>query len=250
MAVLRWLGRLVGLLLVLGLLWAGVEYAHGVGGPRPGPSPDTERAGHDLLQRLLAAHQTGLWGDARPVRFAAQVSGTRAGGRTYRLQLDPVSRSANFEVDDLPGLELHYDAATKSVSRPGGQPPAAALGGLNRILPSINFWSLVPLVFDDPKAVVWRLPDAAGLQRLAIRWRGEKDWFVLEIDPLTARLRSLEFLDARLTPLLRWHGEPMGRQEIDGRPFFQEWRFSARAPLLRFLTGNRVLAVIRYAPAD
>lgn len=248
MTPVRWLIRLALLGLLLAALAAGREYALGVAGPRPGPTPVSVLEGRLLLERILEAQGAAAWRSAGPVRFVVEVAGGRGGGHRYSWTLDPVSRSADVLVDGPPGLPLRFDAASQRVGRADGSPLSAGMRRtFDTIVPSIAFWSLLPAALDDTAAVIWRLPDAGpAVARLAVRWPGKADWFLFEADPTTGRLLGVEFVDARFTTLVRWRGIYEGPVMIDGRPLPGAWRFGARSPLPRLLTGGRDLIVLRY----
>jgi hypothetical protein len=255
MTILRFLGRLLAVLVVGVLLLGGLEYLRGRRGPTPGPTPETEVAGRALLREAVASGPSGegVAADGDTVRFSVEVSTVRASPAPKRLdlRLHRTSRSARFTLSDRPGEEYHYDGATEAVSRTSGAPLSAPLARvLPTLLPSVVFWSLVPGAFEDPTAVVWRLPDRDGRPRVAVRWPGEADWFVLDFDPADRRFTGLEFVDARFGVFFRWRGVREGDQAIDGLSLPRAWRFRSASPVIDGLFGGRDLATLRYGPAE
>jgi hypothetical protein len=255
MLILRLLGRLLAVLSLGVLLLGGVEYLRGRRGPTPGPTPETDAEGRALLRAAIDGGQPAA-GAAAPgdtVAFAVHVATLRASPAPRRLdmRLELAGRSARFTVSGRPGEEYRYDGATERVSRVDGEPlPGPMARILPTLLPSVVFWSLVPGAFDDATARVWRLPDREGRPRVAVRWPGEADWFVLDIDPDDGRMTGLEFVDARFGVFFRWRGVRDGNTVIDGLPLPGTWRFRSASPVIDGLFGGRDLATLRYAPLD
>ena len=251
MMILRLLGRIVAVLLLGLLLLGGVEYLRGRRGPTPGPTPETAAQGRALLRaainQLRAEVGSTEPGDSAHFSVEASTLRTSSAPKRLNLRLHLASRSARFTVQGRPGEEYHYDGASERVSRVDGEPlPAPLARHLPTLLPSIVFWSLVPGAFDDPTAAVWRLPDVAGRSRVAVRWPGEADWFVLDLDPVDHRMAGLEFVDARFGVFFRWRSRYEGPIAIDGVPMPLRWRFRSAAPVIDGLFGGRDLAVLRY----
>jgi hypothetical protein len=236
MRLLRWLGRAVLLALACGLGFLGIEYFRGRRGPVPRPTADSILAGHALLDSLLA--RGGLsWASDDTAAFHVVVR--RLGRRASPLaaRLEPTRRILQVTTDR--GFELEYDPSTDAFR--GLVPP-----GLKPLLPSLDFWTLVPAAFDDPTVVLWRLPNREGRARLAARWPGEADWFILAMAPDGSRLDGLEFVDARFGVFLRWRGTYAG--PLPGAPPIPErWSFRAASPLLDALAGRRELVALEYA---
>jgi len=234
----RWLVRLAGLLLLAGLGFVGLEYLHGRRGPTPGPTPASMTAGRECLARMLEA--TGArWTTTDPVSFV--VTPSRFGRPTVDLPLefDPVSRI--LKVGPGPGRPevVVFDPSDGSIRPDGGST-------VRTLLPSIDFWTIVPAAFDDATVILWRLPDEAGRVRVAARWPNEADWFILESAPGSDRLESVEFVDARFGRFLRWRGFHDGPLPGGAEPLPAPWRFRAAAPLLDFLLGHRELVALRF----
>ncbi len=235
-------------------------------GPAPPSDPASESAGRALLRDVIEHHHGSDLRDRDLVRFRLTSRAPLRPTLLVSAAVDPRSRNADFVGSFLkttdprgaaapggPDGAFRYDGATEALTPAGSVPPDEDIeGNIRAIAPSIVFWSLVPWILDDPKAVVWSLPDARHgrrlVRRIAVRWPGEADWFVLEVDPREPRLTGLEFLDARATVFLRWRGEYDGLQPIDGAGFPDAWRFRPARQLLRFLTGGSDLFVFRYAP--
>lgn len=254
MMILRFFGRLLAVVILGILLLGGVEYVRGTRGPTPGPTPESAAEGRALLARVVDAHG-GRWPFERTsaVRFSVEVETVRLAPspRGLHLELDPRSRSAEFSLAERPGERYRYDAATEAVSRIDGAPMTGAPARvLPTLLPSIAFWALLPAAFDDTTAAVWRLPDRQGRARLAVRWPGEADWFLLDVDPASGRMAGLEFVDARFGAFFRWRGDYTGPAVLDGAPLPAAWRFRPASPVVDGLLGRRDLAVLRFGPVE
>lgn len=255
MMILRLLGRIAAVLLLGLLLLGGVEYLRGRRGPTPGPTPDTALQGRELLRGAIdrLRPEAGPTEPGDSVHFSVEATTLRPSSAPQRLKvrLDRTSRSARFTVEGQMGQEFHYDGASEMVSRVDGAPLSGPLAQhLPTLLPSIVFWSLVPGAFDDPTAAVWRLPDVGGRPRVAVRWPGEADWFVLDLDPVDHRMAGLEFVDARFGVFFRWRGLYEGPIIIDGVPMPARLRFRSAAPVIDGLLGGRDLVVLRYGTIE
>lgn len=244
MAFASGIQRLIIALLALAATFAGCEGLVNRAGPRPGPTESSRAAGLELLGAVLRGHQAGAWAGRDSVRLAIESKSPGRPPRQIAMTLDPVRRSAVFRFRDDPGRTYFFDGATEVVT-PAGAPGSREL---ETLAPSLVFWSMVPKNLDDGTAVVWRLPDKDLFQRLAVRWPGEVEWFVFEIDPADSTIRSLEFIDERLTPVFRWRGVMEGRTTVDGIALPETWRFVPARRLFSLLTGGRDLVVLRFRP--
>jgi hypothetical protein len=234
-------------LLVFAAGAVGFEYRSNRRGPGPAPDELSLVRGRALLQKVLDAQDAESWNGRDTVQVRVDYRSPVRGRRLIGMILDVPSRSADFRDLRSPGVTYHLDGPTGALL-----PSAGALGHeLGTIGPSCTWWIMVPRNLDDPDAVVWRLPDQRGAERpalrLAVRWSGEMEWFVLDIDPADATIHSIEFLDRRL-PLFRWKGVPQGRTTVNGLTFFSSWRFSAANSVVRLLTGNREWIILEYGP--
>jgi hypothetical protein len=229
---------------VLAATFAGCEVLVNRAGPGPGPTESSRAAGLELLRGVVRAHDAGSWEGRDSVRVAIESKSLGRPLRQIDMTLDPVHRSASFRYRDDPGRDYYFDGATEAVL-PAGAPRTREL---ETMAPSLVFWSMVPGNLLDGKAVVWRLPESDSFPRLAVRWPGQVEWFVFEIDPADSTIRSLEFIDERLTPVFRWRGVMEGRTTVDGVVFPETWRFVPARRLFSFLSGGRDLVVLRYRP--
>jgi hypothetical protein len=226
--------------LVLALLAAGflaLEYGKGRRGPVPGPDTASMTAGRELVTTMLA--RTGLgWASTDTIEFTVTP---RKFGRTsgpLRIRFAASSRAMSL-VSATGHDSVRYDPGS-------GRFDGEVSPGLRALLPSISFWTVAPGAFDDPTAILWRLPDAGGRARVAARWPGEVDWFILEMAPDGGRFHGLEFIDARFWVFLRWDGRYEGPLDDGAPPIPARWSFRPAAPVLDFLGGRRELVSLEY----
>jgi hypothetical protein len=203
-------------------------------------------AGRRLLAEALAAHQAHLWEGREVVRFAVDCR-TPEGEVHVALAVDPASRSAEVVADRGARGAFVYDGATGRLAPTGDVTPDPGVEKqLRTLVPSIVFWAMVPRVLDDSSALVWR---TGRERRLAVRWPGERDWFLFDADSSGA-LRSVEFIDSRFSPLFRWRGVREETARVEGVALPARWRFRAANPVLNALLGGRDLHVLRYGPVS
>ncbi|MDZ4805017.1 MAG: hypothetical protein SGI90_09175 [Candidatus Eisenbacteria bacterium] len=233
-----WLARFAGIVLLLGFGFAGLEFLRGRRGPLPAPTEDSKVAGRNMLNRML--DMTGArWTTTDPVSFIVTPIRFGRPEPDLAIRLDPRSRILSVQPGPGAGEPIVFDPADGSL-RPDGD------ATLRTLLPSIDFWAIAPGVFDDPNVILWRLPDAEGRARVAVRWPNEADWFILESAPGSDRLESLEFVDARFGVFLRWRGFYDGPLPGGAAPLPAAWRFRAASPVLDALLGRRELVALRF----
>lgn len=239
--------RVALVLLIVIVAAAGYELKENRRGPFPAPSELSRLDGRDLLRAVLEAHDARSWGRRATVNYQVETHSVVRPERDIDVTADPASRSADFRVSDDPGIVYHLDGGTRTVSPENG----ILSRELAQYGPSIVWWSMVPRVFADSDAEVWRIPDrrmeGETVQRLVVRWPGEVEWFLVHVDP-DSTIRSIEFIDERFSLFMRWRARPGSPRVIDGVTTSSFWKFSPTHPLLRIFTGYRDLIVLTYRP--